>query len=387
MGVCGVRAHRSSAGFGYAAGWMGLVALIGSAGSACAQATAPAQAAIPDSGRLDEVIVTARRRAESLQSVPVAVSAFNANRIAELQARDLSGLQYATPNLYLDKGDASNAVIYIRGVGQNDSLAFVDPGVGVYVDDVFIARTQAAFLELFDVDRVEVLRGPQGTLYGRNTIGGAIKFISTRPPKTFDAYLEAGIGNYNSYDLKGRIGGPLIDDKLFAKAAFSFQRRDGFNHNLFTGKDDGDLRSFSGRGALLFTPTDRLEFLLSVDGKIDRPNTSRSPVRQTSITGATPVQIMAIIDPAPNMSLPALISTDVNKVMSAKMSWMPKTKRDIPTYFAKNFVTVEVSFPGHSDMSRTNTVATIITMAVILATTMATAIIPKMTIMISEDAT
>ena len=304
----GVRAHRSSAVIGYAAGWMGLIALIGSAGSAFAQSTAPAQAAAPDSGRLDEVIVTARRRSESLQNVPVAVSAFNANRIAELQARDLSGLQYATPNLYLDKGDASNAVIYIRGVGQNDSLAFVDPGVGVYVDDVFIARTQAAFLELFDVDRVEVLRGPQGTLYGRNTIGGAIKFVSTRPPKTFDAYLEAGIGNYNSYDLKGRIGGPLIDDKLFAKAAFSFQRRDGFNHNLFTGKDDGDLRSFSGRGALLFTPTERLEFLLSVDGKIDRPDTSRSPVRQTSITGATHAGIVTL----PAIADPYTVDTNAN---------------------------------------------------------------------------
>ena len=93
-----------------------------------------------------EIVVTARRRAESLQDVPIAISAYNAGALANLQADTLSGIQYATPNLYLDQGDAGNAVIYIRGVGQNDSLAFADPGVGVYVDDVFVARSQAAFL-------------------------------------------------------------------------------------------------------------------------------------------------------------------------------------------------------------------------------------------------
>lgn len=252
--------------------------------------TATGQAS-EDDGRLDEILVTARRREEALQDVPVAVSAFKADRISDLQARDLSGLQYSVPNLYLDKGDASNAVIFIRGVGQNDSLAFADPGVGVYVDDVFIARTQAAFLDLFDVDRVEVLRGPQGTLYGRNTIGGAVKFVSTPPPRDFEAYAEAGIGNYGYYNLQGRIGGPIAGDALRAKAAFTFTRREGYNHNGFDGRDDGDVRSFAGRGALAFEPSDRFELLLSVDGKIDRPDTSRSPVLQTAITGATPVLV------------------------------------------------------------------------------------------------
>lgn len=128
--------------------------------SAPPQAEAEAEADAAD----DVIIVTARRRTENLQDVPIAVSTFNAGQLQELQADDLSGIQHAVPNLYLDQGDASNAVIFIRGVGQNDSLAFADPGVGVYVDDVFIARSQAAFLELFDVERVEVLRGPQGTL-------------------------------------------------------------------------------------------------------------------------------------------------------------------------------------------------------------------------------
>lgn len=174
----------------------------------------------------------------------------------------------------------------MRGIGQNDSLAFADPGVGVYIDDVFVARSQAAFLELFDVERVEVLRGPQATLYGRNTIGGAIKCVSKTPPDEFGAYLEAGGGNFDFATVKGSLGGPIKPGVLRGKAAFSFARRDGFNTNTQTGEDDGDLTSFAGRGALLYTPSEDLEFLLSVDGKVDRPDTSRSPVRETSIAGA-----------------------------------------------------------------------------------------------------
>ena len=262
-----------------------------------------------DGSRVNDIIVTARRRSESLQDVPIAVSAYGANRIDELQARDLSGLQYTTPNLYLDQGDASNAVIYIRGIGQNDSLAFADPSIGVYVDDVFVARTQAAFLDLFDVDHVEVLRGPQGTLYGRNTIGGAIKFVSKRPPKQFDGYAEAGYGNYNTVSLKGRVGGPIAGDTLRGNIAFAFDRRDGYNFNSFTGKRDGDVRSYAGRASLLFAPTDRLEFLLSGDVKLDRPDTSRSPVRQTPITVVGPAGGLVTLPAATD---PYVVDTNAN---------------------------------------------------------------------------
>ncbi|WP_018997032.1 TonB-dependent receptor [Hirschia maritima] len=238
-----------------------------------------------DEGRLDTVVVTARRRAESLQEVPIAVSAFGEGRISDLQADDVSGLQYVTPNFYFDEGDASNAVVYLRGVGQNDSLAFADAGVGVYVDDVFIARSQAAFLELFDVERVEVLRGPQGTLYGRNTIGGAVKFVSKRPTDTPEAYAEIGFGNFNSVIAKGRLSGPLIAGRVYAKGAFAFSERDGFNTNVFTERDDGDVNSLSGRAGLYFTPNDSFDFDITLDVRRDRPDTSRNPSRRTSVTG------------------------------------------------------------------------------------------------------
>ncbi|MFZ5609942.1 MAG: TonB-dependent receptor [Pseudomonadota bacterium] len=234
---------------------------------------------------LEEIVVTARRRAETLQDVPVSVSAFSADRVAELQADTLAGLQYAAPNLYLDKGDASNAVIYIRGIGQNDSLAFADSGVGVYVDDVFIARSQAAFLDLFDVERVEVLRGPQGTLYGRNTVGGAVKFVSTLPGEDFEAYGEVGAGDFGFATVKGRVSGPLVGDKLRAKAALAATRRKGYASNTVTGEDDGDLKSLAWRLAFLYAPSEKLDILFSYDGKLDRPDTSRSPVRETAILG------------------------------------------------------------------------------------------------------
>ena len=261
------------------------LATLAMAAPSWAQEAAQAQA---EPAQLDEIVVTARRRSESLQDVPVAVSAFSEERLSDLQADDISGIQYSVPNLYLDKGDGANAVVYLRGVGQNDSLAFADPGVGIYVDDVFIARSQAAFLELFDVDRVEVLRGPQGTLYGRNTIGGAVKFVSSPPPATPGAYLEAGVGNYDSRILKGRLGGPLIEGVLNGKVAFAYSQRDGFAENLIDGQDDGDQNSLAGRVALDWTPTDRLSILVSADAKRDRPDTSRSPARETAITGVGP---------------------------------------------------------------------------------------------------
>lgn len=248
-------------------------------------------AAAPDESlQIAEVIVTARRRAESLQDVPISVSALDASRIVELQAENIAGLQNAVPNLYIDRGDGANTVIFIRGIGQNDSLAFADAGVGVYVDDVFIARSQAAFLDLFDVERVEVLRGPQGTLYGRNTIGGAVKFVSAEPSEQFGFNVEAGGGNFGYQSLKARLGGPLGSDDLRGKIAVAAIQRDGYAINDVDGADDGDTKSVAWRAALAYTPGDHTRISLTFDGKRDRPDTSRSPVRETSVTGfADPV--------------------------------------------------------------------------------------------------
>src|SRR6185369_13797349 len=126
---------------------------------------------------VEEVVVTARRREEQLQDVPISVSAVSAAALTNIDAANITVLQQVTPNLTLQvaRGSNSTLIAFIRGIGQQDPVWSFEPGVGLYVDDVYIARPQGAVLDVYDIERVEVLRGPQGTLYGRNTIGGAVK--------------------------------------------------------------------------------------------------------------------------------------------------------------------------------------------------------------------
>ena len=158
-----------------------------------------------------EIVVTARRTEERLQRVPASVSAFNERALDRIQAQDTTGLQGAVPNLNIVQGrGSSNATnIFIRGIGQPDALQTFDPAVGVYVDDVYLSRIRGNQLDLLDVDRIEVLRGPQGTLYGKNTIGGAIKFITRRPGNVFRANGSIAAGSYDQIDIKGSLSGPL----------------------------------------------------------------------------------------------------------------------------------------------------------------------------------
>ncbi len=192
---------------------------------------------------LESVTVTARKREETLQEVPVAVTAFTAETIDKLNIQDLGDLGAQVPNLtiYAARGSTSTATAYIRGVGQADPLWGVDPGVGIYLDDVYIARPQGALLDVFDVSRIEVLRGPQGTLYGKNTIGGAIKYIGRELPKEVSGNAQVTIGNYNQLDVKAAIGGPIGGtEALRARLSVASMNRDGFGRNLTTGQEVSD---------------------------------------------------------------------------------------------------------------------------------------------------
>ena len=234
---------------------------------------------------IEEIIVTARRREESLWTVPGSVSAFSEARLRDLQATDMRQVQFAVPNFHFQKSDSSNAAVYLRGIGQNDSLPFVEPGVGVYIDDVYVARTQAAFVELFDIERVEVLRGPQGTLYGRNSPGGAVKLITRQPSDEFEAYAEVGAGSLNARIYNGRISGPLSSDGRWkGKISFSGVERDGYSENAVLGGTDGDTNTRSFRSGLDFEPSDNLSFVLRFEGKFERPDRSLTPIRKTPLT-------------------------------------------------------------------------------------------------------
>jgi iron complex outermembrane receptor protein len=191
-------------------------------------------------GAIENIVVTARRREESLQNVPVAISALSADQLQSQNVTTLEDMTAHVPNIKVNAGRATSSTInaYIRGVGQNDPLWGFEPGVGIYLDDVYVARPQGALLDVYDVERIEVLRGPQGTLYGKNTIAGAIKYVTR--DIVGDPSLTAAVtgGSYNQMDAK--IGGsiPVVADHFYLGGAVAWLQRDGYGQIV----NDGSTR-------------------------------------------------------------------------------------------------------------------------------------------------
>jgi len=231
-----------------------------------AQEEAPASSE-HEAKTLDDVVVTARRREETIQDVPIAVSAFTAQALEKLNVRDLSDLDANVPNLtvYAARGSNTTLTAYIRGVGQSDPLWGVDPGVGLYMDDVYIARPQGALLDVFDVERVEVLRGPQGTLYGKNTIGGAIKYVSKGLDPDFNGSAQVTVGNYGQKDLKFAIGGGLGEGALRGRIALATLNNDGFGKNIITGDPVSDKNILAWRASIGAYVNDDINFQFAID--------------------------------------------------------------------------------------------------------------------------
>lgn len=231
------------------------------------------QASEADGPAIEEIIVTARRREESLQDVPIAVTAFSAADLERSGATDLTALQQNTPNLTLQvaRGSNSTLIAFIRGVGQQDPLWGFEPGVGLYVDDVYIARPQGAVLDIYDIERVEVLRGPQGTLYGRNTVGGAVKYVTRRLGSDPVLSARVNLGTYQQRDVI-LSGATPVTDTVSLGGAVAVYRRDGFGKNLLTGAEhyNKDVQAF--RGSLEWTPSDSLFVRIAGDVLNDDSN-------------------------------------------------------------------------------------------------------------------
>ena len=246
----------------------GTVAILGAA--LCLPANAQ------DNSGIEEIVVTARKREENLQDTPVSVTVFTAKGLDDRAISNLAGIDTFTPNLDLSNGRAdggsSTAQFYIRGVGQSDYLFPNDPGVGLYVDGVYLARTVGGMLSLDDIERIEVLRGPQGTLYGKNTIGGAVNVFTARPSDRLEGRVKATIGSFDRTDLQGTVHVPLIKDTLSSKLSMATLNRDGFVIRNFDGVDLGNEKRNVAHGKLLFTPRDDIEFLLAADYTNQRQN-------------------------------------------------------------------------------------------------------------------
>jgi len=227
---------------------------------------AMAQDTSADETTVGEIVVTARRTEERLQDVPAAVTAFDERALDRVQATDVTGLTGAVPNLVLGQGrGSSNATnIFIRGIGQPDALQTFDPAVGVYVDDVYYSRIRGTQFDLFDIERIEVLRGPQGTLYGKNTIGGALKVVTRRPGDEFRANVALAYGSYNQQEVKGSISGP-VSDTLAIGVSGLVSKRDGYVTDPVTHAEYNDKDTMAIRGQVSWTPTDTLRVDLSAD--------------------------------------------------------------------------------------------------------------------------
>jgi iron complex outermembrane recepter protein len=235
---------------------------------------APASLALAQqspSPQIEEIIVTAQKRAQSLQDVPVAVSAFSGQALQDHHVSDVTDLNQLAPSLQVKTDDnAANPKIFIRGVGLNDFNPNTASAVGLYTDGVYIGSPLAQMAQFFDIDRLEVLRGPQGTLYGRNTTGGAINVISRRPTQEPQGDISVEAGRFDSLNVEAAVGGPLAKDVLAGRLAVNVVQDDGYSKNRLTGHSGNDADRWAARGSLSFTPSANFDALVQLRyGKTD----------------------------------------------------------------------------------------------------------------------
>jgi len=222
---------------------------------------------------MEEVVVTARKRsaAESVQDVPLAVTALGAEQLEAKHVRDLAGLGYGLPNVSMDAGGTfkGTANFSIRGLGVNASIPTLEPSVGVFVDGMYLGINAGALMDTFDLEQIEVLRGPQGLLFGKNVTGGAVLISTKRPSKTFTANAKFGVETGPSWTASGGVSGP-INDMVRVKLAAYLNKDEGYFRNSFNNKEFGKQKTYLIRPAIEFQPTDTLNLILRAEyGKQD----------------------------------------------------------------------------------------------------------------------
>lgn len=238
---------------------------------------------------LDEVVVTSLRRRSNMQKVPVAVTVIKPPLIREARIHGLEDVGTRVPGLTVASFSIGQPTIHVRGVGSNDDGAALDNSIVMFVDDVYVGRISSISMNFFDLEQIEIMRGPQGTLYGKNAIGGAINVTSKNPTEQFSGELEATVGNYDRRDLRGVVSGPLKDDKILGRLAFHSRRRGGWQESIFLPAiKQSDENTWSARGKLLFALSDQLQVDINGDfAKDDLESTGRIPV-----IGRVPVRLL-----------------------------------------------------------------------------------------------
>jgi iron complex outermembrane receptor protein len=231
------------------------------------------------SNQLEDVVVSSRRRQEAVQDIPIPISVIRGATAEDAGAFNVNRLKELVPTVQLYASNARNTTLNIRGLGSTFGLTNdgIDPGVGFYVDGVYYARPAATALDFVDIDRIEVLRGPQGTLFGKNTTAGAFNITTREASFTPTAGFELSYGNYGYIQAKGSLSGPL-SKKLAARISFSGTQRDGLLYNIKTQQHMNDINNLGIRGQLLYTPTDKIKITFIGDITDQKPNGYGWPV-------------------------------------------------------------------------------------------------------------
>lgn len=285
--------------------------------------TAPSEtAAEPQAAQastIDDVIVTAERRSQSLQRVPSAISAFNSEMLERAGVVNLNDIASRTPSFVIGQQGPSSPDLSIRGIGSSDRDAGSDRSVIAFVDEVYTGRAGSIPTDLFDLERVEVLRGPQGTLYGKNTVGGAINLITRKPTWDFDALGEVTVGTHELLEFKAAVGGG-ISETLAGRLTVAARSQGPMYRNLFLNRDTDDLQLGTIRGQLLWRPSDSVDVLFSADAAHDEVDGIT-----THIDPATPALLATGFTPDPDpftgyQNVPGFLDRDVHGG-SVRVDW------------------------------------------------------------------
>jgi len=271
----------------------------------------PFEITLSEDGLLSEVVITARRRTETAQNVPIPISVMSGAAIEQAGAFNVNRVKELIPSVQLYSSNPRNTGINIRGIGSpfgltNDGL---DPGVGFYVDGVYYARPAATTLDFIDIEQIEVLRGPQGTLFGKNTTAGAFNITTRKASFTPGANFEVSYGNYGYIQAKASVTGPL-SKKLAGRISFSGTQRDGVIENIRTLKHINDINNLGVRAQLLFEPTDNISITLAADASRQRPDGYAQVVAGVVETKRAAYRQFNAIIADLNYSLPSLNAFD-----------------------------------------------------------------------------
>ena len=243
--------------------------------AACGSVAANAQNGV---SVLEEIIVTANKREQSLQDVASAVTGFSAEFINEAGIGDLMSITELTPGFSMSSFSLGQPQLHIRGIGSNEDGAGGDPSVASYIDGIYVARAAGSSFNFIDIERIEVLRGPQGTLYGKNAIGGVINVVSAQPHDSLAGRAEFVVGEYDLREFRGSLNLPL-SDQVFANMAINYRERDGYVDNQLTGDEHQDLNDIAAHGQIRYEPSDSFDITLGLEWEeVDRNGNGRHTV-------------------------------------------------------------------------------------------------------------